>query len=81
MNALTIIAICIVAIIALYGYLFWWDNYSYPCCPECRDNSSSSRISRQMSVCRKHKLVFSDPPKNRAIGSAAPISSRQLFLE
>jgi len=82
MNALIIAGIYIFGAAIAIGLIFWRDNHSYPCCPECRDNSSSKRISRQMSVCSRHKLLFTDPPpKNRAIGSAAPTSSQQLFLK
>ena len=81
MNALTIVAIFVVIII-VFGFVYWRDIYYYQSCPECGDNLNSSRISRQMSVCSRHKLLFTDPPpKNRAIGSAAPTSSQQLFLK
>lgn len=81
MNILAIIVACVVVIIAFCSGLFWWDDHSYPMCPECRDNSSSSRISRQTSFCAKHKLLFIDPPKNRTLERDAHSLSRQLFLK
>jgi len=78
MNALTIVAIFVVIII-VFGFIYWRDIYYYQSCPECGDNLNSSRISRQMSVCSRHNLIFSDPSKNRVIGRDTHSLPRQLF--
>ena len=80
MNALTIIAIFSIIIIAM-ALLYWWDIYVHPSCPECHDNLNSMRISRHMSLCSRHDLLFADPPKNRVIERNARSLPRQLFLK
>lgn len=46
--------LCVILGLPLFAIIVWFDNLSYPVCPECGDNGSIINKSGNGPVCVKH---------------------------